>query len=100
MKQSESEAAFVSNSMQLPDFPEVFAGGDCVSMKDSSLPPTAQVAYQQGQAIAHNLKALALGNDLKPASINLRGTLLKQAIAPNPVKQRSIIIRLSLLVSR
>lgn len=35
------------------------------------------MAYQQGQAIAHNLKALALGNDLKPARVNLRGTLLK-----------------------
>ncbi len=67
----------VTPTMQLPDFPEVFAGGDCVSIKDSSLPPTAQVAYQQGQAIAHNLKALALGNDLKPARVNLRGTLLK-----------------------
>ncbi|MDF5723024.1 MAG: NAD(P)/FAD-dependent oxidoreductase [Rhizonema sp. PD37] len=68
----------VTATMQLPEFPEVFAGGDCVSMKDdSSLPPTAQVAYQQGEAIAHNLKALALENELKPAKVNLRGTLLK-----------------------
>lgn len=67
----------VTPTLQLPDFPEVFAGGDCASIKDNPLPPTAQVAYQQGQAIAHNLKAIALGNELKPASINLRGTLLK-----------------------
>ena len=67
----------VTSTMQLLDFPEVFAGGDCAALQDNSLPPTAQVAYQQGAAIAHNLKAIALGNDLKPAKVNIRGTLLK-----------------------
>ncbi len=95
----------VTPTLQLPDFPEVFAGGDCAvglqpnpvqhdsdetpppqpqqstsSEADSNskpLPPTAQVAYQQGYAIAHNLRAMALGGDLKPAKVNLRGTLLK-----------------------
>ena len=96
----------VTPTLQLPDFPEVFAGGDCAIdvqtkidvgreyeqpelQKDLAphnneqhkngkpLPPTAQVAYQQGAAIAHNLRALALGHRLKPAQVNLRGTLLK-----------------------
>lgn len=96
----------VTPALQLPDFPEVFAGGDCAMdlqpesgtgdeyepaehQPDQStsaenhypnpkpLPPTAQVAYQQGAAIAYNLRALALGYDLKPARVNLRGTLLK-----------------------
>ncbi len=67
----------VTPTMQLPDFPEVFAGGDCACVKDSSLPATAQVAYQQGAAIAHNLIALALGHELESAKVNLRGTLLK-----------------------
>lgn len=96
----------VTPTLQLPDFPEVFAGGDCAldvqakvdsgreyeqpelhkdpaanngeQHKDGKpLPPTAQVAYQQGAAIAHNLKALALGKQLKPAEVSLRGTLLK-----------------------
>ena len=67
----------VTPTLQLLDFPEVFAGGDCAVIKDSSLPATAQVAYQQGAAIAYNLKAIALGNELKPAKVNLRGTLLK-----------------------
>ncbi len=67
----------VTPTLQLLDFPEVFAGGDCAFVKDSSLPPTAQVAYQQGHAIAHNLKAIALGDKLKPGTVNLRGTLLK-----------------------
>ncbi|MBD2680655.1 MULTISPECIES: NAD(P)/FAD-dependent oxidoreductase [Nostoc] len=67
----------VTPTMQLLDFPEVFAGGDCAAVVDSSLPPTAQVAYQQGANIARNLKALALGEDPKPVKVNIRGTLLK-----------------------
>ncbi|MEH2287839.1 NAD(P)/FAD-dependent oxidoreductase [Nostoc sp.] len=67
----------VTPTMQLLDFPEVFAGGDCVAVQDKSLPPTAQVAYQQGANIARNLKALVLGEDLKPVKVNIRGTLLK-----------------------
>ena len=70
----------VTSTLQLPDFPEVFAGGDCAGVQGSSLPPTAQVAYQQGAAIAQNLKALALGYELQPADVNLRGTLLKLGI--------------------
>lgn len=67
----------VTPTLQLPDYPEVFAGGDCAVVEENPLPPTAQVAYQQGAAIAHNLKATALGDDLKPATVNIRGTLLK-----------------------
>jgi NADH dehydrogenase FAD-containing subunit len=70
----------VSQTLQLLDFPEVFAAGDCAAVQGSSLPATAQVAYQQGAAIAHNLRAIALGNELKPAEVNLRGTLLKLGI--------------------
>ncbi|MEG4232162.1 NAD(P)/FAD-dependent oxidoreductase [Microcoleus sp. Pol11C3] len=70
----------VHPTLQLLEFPEVFAGGDCATVQGNSLPATAQVAYQQGAAIAHNLNALALGNELKPAEVNLRGTLLKLGI--------------------
>ncbi|MEH1874622.1 NAD(P)/FAD-dependent oxidoreductase [Nostoc sp.] len=70
----------VTPTMQLLDFPEVFAGGDCAGVQDSSLPPTAQVAYQQGANIARNLKAIALEEELKPAKVNIRGTLLKLGI--------------------
>jgi NADH dehydrogenase FAD-containing subunit len=70
----------VTPTLQLLDFPEVFAGGDCAALQDNSLPPTAQVAYQQGANIAHNLKALALGEELKPTKVNLRGTLLKLGV--------------------
>ncbi len=87
----------VTPTLQLPDFPDVFAGGDCaVDLQPAlpqhdhyespqhqpypelkPLPPTAQVAYQQGYAVAHNLRALALGCAMKPARVNIRGTLLK-----------------------
>ncbi|PSO96368.1 MAG: NAD(P)/FAD-dependent oxidoreductase [Cyanobacteria bacterium QS_9_48_30] len=67
----------VTRTMQLPDFQEVFAGGDCAAIEGQSLPPTAQVAYQQGNAIAHNLDAIALGRELKPAQVRLRGSFLK-----------------------
>jgi NADH dehydrogenase FAD-containing subunit len=67
----------VSKTMQLADFPEVFVGGDCAVVKDTTLPATAQVAYQQGATIAHNLHALACGKPLKPVHVSLRGTLLK-----------------------
>lgn len=85
----------VTSTLQLPDFPEVFAGGDCAMYvptayqsehfrkheKDlNPLPPTAQVAYQQGAAIARNLKAKAVGHALSPARIDLRGTLLKLGV--------------------
>lgn len=63
-------------TLQLSAFKDVFAGGD-VSILDSPLPPTAQVAYQQGAGIAANLMAQAQGAPLKPAKVNLRGTLMK-----------------------
>jgi NADH dehydrogenase len=66
----------LTNTLQLIDFPEVFSGGDCTTM-EPSWPATAQVAYQQGTAIAHNLQALAEDRPLLPVEIGLRGTLMK-----------------------
>lgn len=67
----------VSSTLQLLDFPEVFAAGDCANMQPQPLPALAQVAYQQGARIAHNLIALAKGASLRPAHVSLRGTLMK-----------------------
>ena len=66
----------LTDTLQLLDFPEVFAGGDCTVM-EQPLPATAQVAYQQGAAIAHNLTAIAEGHLPQPVEIGLRGILLK-----------------------
>lgn len=46
-------------TLQLPHFPNVFVGGDCATILNHPLPPLAQVAYQEGTAIAQNLQALA-----------------------------------------
>lgn len=67
----------VKPTMQLPEYPEVFAGGDCALNNEEDLPQTAQVAYQEGKAIADNLLALAKGKELSEADVSLRGTLLK-----------------------
>ena len=63
--------------MQLPEYPEVFAGGDCALNNNESLPLTAQVAYQEGIAIAKNLLAIAEGKQPTETDVTLRGTLLK-----------------------
>jgi len=67
----------VTPTLQLLDFPEVFAGGDCAANVEDPQPPTAQVAYQQGAAIARNLQAIAEGNEPSPAEVKLRGSLVK-----------------------
>jgi NADH dehydrogenase len=66
----------VASTMQLPEFPEVFVGGDCAVL-EQPLPATAQVAYQQGAMIAQNLHAIAQGHSPKPVTVALRGTLMK-----------------------
>lgn len=67
----------VKPTLQLPDFPEVFAAGDCATAQADPQPPTAQVAYQQGRAIAQNLKLQAAGKPPLPVHVHLRGTLMK-----------------------
>jgi NADH dehydrogenase len=67
----------VTPTLQLPEFPEVFAGGDCAVDTENTLPATAQVAYQQAAVIARNLKAISEGKSLSPAHVRLRGTLMK-----------------------
>jgi demethylphylloquinone reductase len=70
----------VLSTLQLPEYPEVFVGGDCAYVEDEPQPSTAQVAYQQGKAISHNLKALSGGRYPLPSRVTLRGTLMKLGI--------------------
>ena len=70
----------VSTTLQLPDFPEVFAAGDCAVVKDHSYPPVAQIAYQEGATIAKNLLALSQNKTLHLVNANMRGTLMKLGI--------------------
>lgn len=67
----------VTPTLQLPEFPDVFAGGDCTVDTSNPLPATAQVAYQQGAIIARNLKAISEGKSPTSSQISLRGTMMK-----------------------
>ncbi|MBV6627825.1 MAG: NAD(P)/FAD-dependent oxidoreductase [Rivularia sp. (in: Bacteria)] len=79
-KRTEKGRLQVLPTLQLPQFPNVFAGGDCATPIGNSQPPLAQVAYQQGAIIADNLKALSTGNSLCDSNVNIRGTLMKFGI--------------------
>jgi len=68
---------FVTPSLQLLGFPDVFAAGDCATAQGQRQPALAQVAYQQGAIIAHNLIALTRGAAPLSAQVKLRGTLMK-----------------------
>ena len=68
---------FVTPMLNLLNYPEVFAGGDCVTTQQAPEPALAQVAYQQAKTIAQNLIALSKGEPLKTSRVSLRGTLLK-----------------------
>lgn len=54
-------------TLQLVDYPEVFALGDLAQICNGKkpVPATAQAAYQQASCAAKNLKALLQGNRLK-----------------------------------
>lgn len=67
----------VNQCLQLLDFPNVFAAGDCVTVQDNPKPALAQIAYQQGAAIAHNLIAQQRNQPLISPDPQLRGTLMK-----------------------
>ena len=66
-QQSNSGKLLVNPSLQLIDYPEVFALGDLaeISNKNKSLPGTAQVAYQQASCAAKNIAAIIQDKPLK-----------------------------------
>jgi NADH dehydrogenase len=67
---------FIKPTLQLIDYPEVFAGGDCVTLQQPE-PALAQVAYQQAKTIADNLIAVSLSKEPEVSHVSLRGTLMK-----------------------
>ncbi|WP_010532288.1 NAD(P)/FAD-dependent oxidoreductase [Lentibacillus jeotgali] len=70
----------VRPDMRAPDYDDVFAIGDCALIMDrktnTPYPPTAQIAVQQAETVAHNIKALVKGtDDLDEFQPDLLGTV-------------------------
>jgi NADH dehydrogenase len=69
----------VDAMLRLPDWPGVWALGDCALVPDGKTghyhPPTAQHALREGKTLAKNLIATVRGGDLKPFSFSTIGQL-------------------------
>ncbi len=69
----------VQSDMSTPDFDDVFVIGDCSLILDHDtgrpLPSTAQIAIQQAEIVAHNVKAKVRGWKLKTFVPNPLGTI-------------------------
>lgn len=55
----------VNNYLQCPDYPEIFGGGDCISLQDQSLDKVGVYAVRENPVLLHNLKAFLQGEDLQ-----------------------------------
>lgn len=69
----------VDEMLRVPDWPGVWALGDCALVPDPKTgqyhPPTAQHALREGKTLARNLVATVRGGTLKPFSFSTIGQL-------------------------
>lgn len=69
----------VREDMRTPDYDDVFTVGDCALIwnkeADRPYPPTAQIAVQQAEVVAHNIKALIRNESLQSFEPHLMGTV-------------------------
>jgi NADH:ubiquinone reductase (H+-translocating) len=69
----------VDEMLRVPDWPGVWALGDCALVPDSKTgryhPPTAQHALREGKTLARNLSAGIRGGTMKPFSFSTIGQL-------------------------
>ncbi|GGB36683.1 FAD-dependent oxidoreductase [Virgibacillus dakarensis] len=70
----------VRKDMRVPEYDDVFVLGDCALIMNPDtgcpFPPTAQIAIQESQTVAHNVKALIQGNDeLESFEAKILGTV-------------------------
>jgi len=71
----------INNNLQLKDFPNVFAIGDISQIEGNNyFPVTAQVAMQQGEHVALNLKFLINNEKLLPFKFNDNGEMMSLGI--------------------
>jgi NADH:ubiquinone reductase (H+-translocating) len=70
----------VDQFLRVPDWPDVWAVGDCAFVPDirnpgKSHPPTAQHAIREGHVVAQNIAAVLVGRPLKSFSFKTIGLL-------------------------
>lgn len=69
----------VDAHLQVPDYPGLWAVGDCAAIRDARTgdfcPPTAQHATRQAACVAHNIVATLKGADRKTFSFTARGKM-------------------------
>ncbi|MBP1969532.1 NADH dehydrogenase [Virgibacillus natechei] len=69
----------VRKDMRAPDYDDIFVIGDCAVIMDQEsgnpYPPTAQIAIQQSNVVAHNVKSLINGGEMEEFEPNLLGTV-------------------------
>src|SRR5437899_816458 len=70
----------VNQFLGVPDWPHLWAVGDCAFVPDirnpgQSHPPTAQHAIREGRVVAQNIAAALLGGPLRPFSFKTIGLL-------------------------
>ena len=71
----------INNNLQLHDYPNIFVLGDISQVEsNNSYPVTAQVAMQQGEHVALNLKLLINNEKLLPFKFNDNGEMMSLGI--------------------
>jgi NADH dehydrogenase len=69
----------VDECLEVPDYPGVWALGDCAAISDNttgrSYPPTAQHALRQGKVLGHNIAAAVRGRAKRPFVFTTIGQL-------------------------
>jgi NADH dehydrogenase len=69
----------VNEHLAVPDYPAVWALGDCAHVIDHKTgrpcPPTAQYAVREGKCLAHNIAAAINGTEKRPFSFSALGMM-------------------------
>ena len=75
----ERDRVVVNEFMECPEWPGVWAVGDCAHIPDpatgKAFPPTAQHAIREGKVLAHNIVASINGTAKKPFKFKMLGQL-------------------------
>jgi NADH dehydrogenase len=78
LPRTRSGAIAVAPDMRVPEFPNVWAAGDCAAIPDSdggTHPPTAQHALREGAAVARNIAAALRGESTVAFRYRARGMM-------------------------